>query len=59
MVKVDEVSEDVFQVVFTGIDLRSLSKAARNINGSKLSALAGMLAIVLCLFDHYINSERS
>ncbi len=59
MIKVDEVSDGVFQVVFTGIDLRSLCKAARNINRSQDETLSGLIAIVVSCYEKCTFLERS
>lgn len=59
MIKVDEVNDGVFQVVFTGIDLRLVSSAARRGNISRDAAMQGLLTFVVGVYGRAILSERS
>ena len=51
MIKVDEVSDGVFQVAFTGIDLRSISHAAGRIVTGRDQVLHGWITFVVNVWE--------
>ncbi len=59
MIEVKQVSDGVFQVTFTGIDLRTFCKYGRKMNRSKVGVLSDQLKILINEFDNSIVSERS
>ncbi len=59
MIEVKQVSDGVFQVTFTGIDLRVFCKYGRKINKSKVGVLSDLMKILIIEFDNFIVSEGS
>ncbi len=59
MIRVDEVSDGVFQVAFTGIDLRLINRAARRVHVSRDDALQALLMFVVGVYSKAMILERS
>lgn len=59
MIKVDEVSDGVFQVVFTCDDLQVVSFVAARTVSSRDCVLRGWLAFVLNVFYKVDQTERN
>ena len=59
MIRVDEVSDGVFQVVFTGIDLRAVNCIAIRSHMSREAIVQGLLLFTILLYDKVDFSERS
>ena len=51
MIQVDEVSDGVFQVVFTGIDLRMISRAAARIASGREQILRSWITFVVGVWN--------
>lgn len=59
MVRVDEVSDGVFQVAVSGIDLRSVDRMLRKINVSRDEVIRGLLIVCLWCTDKECLDERN
>ncbi len=59
MIKVDKVSDTVFQVAVTGIDFRALTRMMLRINVSSDDVIRGILSISLWCFSKDLESERN
>ncbi|KKL07214.1 hypothetical protein LCGC14_2588250 [marine sediment metagenome] len=59
MIKVDEVNDGVFQVVFTDEELQMLSLASARILDSRDCVLQGWLAFVVSVWNKVEYLERS
>ena len=59
MIKVDEVSDGVFQVAFTGIDLRAITRAARLKHNDRDTVVCFMLRTGVYKYYKGLYSERS
>jgi len=59
MISVDEVKGGVFQVVFTGVDLRMISLAAARIQIPLDDTLRGLLVFSVGVYSKALYTERS
>jgi len=59
MIQVDEVNEGVFQVVFTGVDLRTISLAMKRMLIPTDKVLHGLLVFSVGVYSKALYSERS
>ena len=59
MIRVDEVSDGVFQVVFTGIDLREVNRISIRSHISREVIVKGLLSFIIPLYHKVDFLERS
>lgn len=59
MIKIDEVSDGVFQVVFTEEDLGTLDAAATTVDVSRNDVLQTWLMFVIVIYDNVLVKGRN
>lgn len=59
MIKVDEVSDGVFYVMISGIDLRSVDRMKHQVNLPRAEVLRGLIITCLWRTDKECLDERS
>jgi len=59
MIQVDEIKDGVFQVVFTGIDLRMMKRTSIRAHVSREAVVKGLLLFCILLYDKVKFVERS